>query len=424
MPTPQLNLDKNPDFIADLHDGTLRNKDISEKWGTSNGYVSDRRARLRKGLPLEKSALDKALDGESTEITTNDDGTKKFNFIRHRPVTLEDARDLIRSTGDDPDLYNISIRTISYGVDQSSNKISAWPKQGMALVESLKLSHLYAAGAKRHFRQPVDTQLGRGLAINVADWQIGKTGRRGGTPELLERLSAARDALEVELEKRRPEAILLADLGDGIEGFESGGNPMGTNDLSLPDQLDCYATEIYKFVELAARYAPVSAAVVPSNHASWRRGKQNLGKPSDDFGIFVHKQVEKTAHAAGIEASWSFPHAYDESMCVDLLGTPIGLIHGNQFGPGKAVDYWAAQAFGDQALTRADVMVHGHYHAFFASVAGMNPATGRERMALCAPTLDSGSDWYRNIKGRDSLPGTLIFEVSERGFDLASLTIL
>ena len=69
-------------------------------------------------------------------------------------------------------------------------------------------------------------------------------------------------------------------------------------------------------------------------------------------------------------------------------------------------------------------MVTAHYHSFGAGVAGQNPFTKRERMWLGAPTLDSGSDWYRNIKGRDSLPGTMIFDVTEDGFDLGSLKIL
>lgn len=52
-------------------------------------------------------------------------------------------------------------------------------------------------------------------------------------------------------------------------------------------------------------------------------------------------------------------------------------------------------------------------------------------LLLACPTcnLSKGdkllSEWrYRNIKGRDSLPGTLIFEVDENGFDLGSLRII
>gem|GEM_PF-2132325 len=421
-------LEENPEFWADIA-SDMPKKQIMEKWNCSSGYVVDRRKEARG--PIDQARARNYSDaGDSTEITDNGDGTKQFNFIRHRPVTLEDARELIRSTGDNPDAYNISIKTIAYGGDKSSNKISAWPKTGIALAETYQLRNLYdevQKSAGLHRPGIPEGTSGRGTVVVVSDWQIGKRGRRGGTKELLLRLEDARAKVKSELEQRHPDEILLLDGGDGIENFESGGNPQFTNDLSLPDQLDCYATELFKFARLAAHYGPLQVGAVCSNHSAWRRGKQNLGNPSDDFGIFTHKQVKKMHDLIDFgwsKAEWHFPSEYDESLCIDFMGTPIGLVHGNQFGPGKAIDWWQAQAFGDQAVTRADVMVTAHYHAFGAGVAGQNPFTKRERMWLGAPTLDSGSDWYRNIKGRDSLPGTMIFDVTPDGFDLGSLKIL
>ncbi|MDF2693697.1 MAG: hypothetical protein K0S65_2080, partial [Labilithrix sp.] len=201
-------------------------------------------------------------------------------------------------------------------------------------------------------------------------------------------------------------------------------NPMFTNDLSFPDQLDCYGTELYKTLETCHAFAPVEVGAVPSNHTAWRRAKQHLGRPSDDFGLFVHRQVRKEAEKAGLNALWHFPDEWDESLAVDVMGTPIGLVHGNQFGPGGAIQWWEKQAFGAQAITRADVLLTAHYHSYGAGVAGINPASGRERHWIGLPTLDNGSDHYRLTAGRDSLPGTLIFDVTEQGFDLSSLTIV
>lgn len=429
-------LDSNEELQADIQNLAIRKSWIMDTYGCSSSYVVDR----RKGLGDRKSTAGvyssevsttgvtsgvtpNSASGDTDEITDGPDG-KKFNFIRHRPVTLEDARDLIRSTGDNPDAYHISIKTIAYGGDKSSNKISAWPKTGIAAAETYPLAQLYAEA--RNLRAgnrpvPAKTEHGtRDTVVVISDWQIGKTGRRGGTAELLERLEGARESVETELQKRRPDRVLLLDGGDGLEAFESGGNPMFTNDLSHPDQLDCYATELLKFVRLCNDYAEVEVGIVPSNHAAWRRAKMQLGRPADDYGIFVHKQVAR--HYPEIE--WHYPADYDESLCVDFAGTQIGLVHGHQFAPGKAIDWWQGQAFGDQAISKADVLVTAHYHSFGAGVAGQNPFSGRERMWLGAPTLDSGSDWYRNVKGRDSLPGTMIFDVTPAGFDLSSLTIV
>ena len=290
-------------------------------------------------------------------------------------------------------------------------------------IDSIDLPALYAEARKRT-RTPRLVESDRATVVVFADPQIGKTGRRGGTPELLERIDEKREALLPLLRSRKPGRLLLADAGDGFEGFESGGNPMFTNDLSLTQQMDAFGTELYKFVELMCRFGPVDVAAVTSNHTAWRNGKQQLGNPQDDLGLFVHRQVEKIAQAKGLDATWHYPAPYDDSVAVELAGTRIGLVHGNQFNPGQSVQWWEKQTFGAQAVASADVLLSGHYHSFSANVAGRNPVTGRQRWALGAPTLDNGSDYYRQTAGRDSDPGLLIFDVDADGFDLGSLTIL
>ena len=287
----------------------------------------------------------------------------------------------------------------------------------------LDLPALYAA-AKSATPKSIPPYQERATVVVWADPQIGKTGSRGGTAELIERSTTIREKLDALLSERNPSAILIADAGDGIEGFESGGNPMFTNDLSLSGQLDTYGTELFEYINLAHAHANVTVAGIPSNHAAWRCGKQNLGRPSDDLGLFMHKQVQKVTDAANMNVTWTKPAEYDESVAVEFYGTSIGLVHGNQFGPGQAVTWWQKQAFGAQAAANADVLVHGHYHSFSASVAGRNPSTGRQRYCLGAPTLDNGSDWFRQTQGRDSDPGLMVFDITEDGFDLSSLTIL
>jgi hypothetical protein len=109
---------------------------------------------------------------------------------------------------------------------------------------------------------------------------------------------------------------------------------------------------------------------------------------------------------------------------VKFFDTVVGMVHGNQFGPGGAMTWWEKQTFGAQAIASADVCVTGHYHTFGAGVAGRNPVTGMQRWWLGAPTLDNGSDWFRTTAGRDSDPGMLVFDITPDGFDMQSLTIL
>ena len=365
----------------------------------------------------------KAEAGESE--THNADGTANYVRFSLRPWGFEDYRAFIRSTGQDPDKV-----TFSWGWTSNATGDGFWnklnnvrPKPVDAAAEDINLPALYAA-AKQPTPKPLQNGSDRATIVVWADPQIGKTGSRGGTVELIERSTLIRKKLEAVLFDRNPSQILIADAGDGIEGFESGGNPMFTNDLSLSGQLDTYGTELFEFINLAHQFAPVTVACIPSNHAAWRCGKQNLGKPSDDLGLFMHKQVSKVTAAAGMDVSWVRPAEYDESVAVDFHGTKVGLVHGNQFGPGQAVTWWQKQAFGAQAAATADVLVHGHYHSFSASVAGRNPVNGRQRYCLGAPTLDNGSDWFRQVDGRDSDPGLMVFDVTPDGFDLSSLTIL
>ena len=187
---------------------------------------------------------------------------------------------------------------------------------------------------------------------------------------------------------------------------------------------DLAGTEVYRFVELMQRHGRVDVVAVTSNHTAWRRGKQQLGRPSDDLGLFVHKQVEKVAKAAGIDAAWTFPAPYDESVTLDVDGTIVGLVHGNQFGAGRAVDWWAKQTHGGQPVGAADILVSGHYHHLSILPTGRNPYSGRTKWHLQAPTVDSGSDWFRNLQGDDSDPGLLVFDIDDNGFNLQSLTVL
>lgn len=368
---------------------------------------------------------DKAETVSGESETHNADGSANYVRFSERPWGFEDYRAFIRSVGQDPDAV-----TFSWGWTSNATGSGFWnklnnvhPKPVDAAAEDINLPALYAA-AKQATPQPLQNGSDRATIVVWADPQIGKTGSRGGTKELIERATIIRKKLDELLTDRGPDQIMLADAGDGIEGFESGGNPMFTNDLSLSGQLDTYGTELFEFINLAHQFAPVTVAGIPSNHAAWRCGKQNLGRPGDDLGLFMHKQVAKVTDAANMDVTWVRSAEYDESVAVDFYGTKVGLVHGNQFGPGQAVAWWQKQAFGAQAAASADVLVHGHYHSFSASVAGRNPVTGRQRYCLGAPTLDNGSDWFRQVDGRDSDPGLMVFDVTPDGFDLSSLTIL
>jgi hypothetical protein len=290
--------------------------------------------------------------------------------------------------------------------------------------DAIDLPALYAE-ARRKPRTPIrGTADSRVTVVALSDVQAGKVDHRGGTPELIDRLAGMRERLAAHLKVRKPQATVLAEVGDLFEGFESGGNPMFTNDLSLAQQMDLAGTEVYRFIEVMQRHGRVDVVSIPSNHTQWRSGKQQLGRPGDDLGIFVHRQVEKLANAAGIDAHWTFPDMYNESVVIDILGTGLGVVHGNQFNTGQAVTWWQKQQHGGMPTATADILLTGHYHHLTVLPSGRNPVTGKPKWWLQAPTTDNGSSWFRNIGAGDSDAGLLVFDITEDGFDLSSLTVL
>lgn len=338
---------------------------------------------------------------------------------------VETDEELLKSFGYDPETIEI-VGTVNQWRKQLPNgewRVSYYFKH-RPKTASLDLPALYAASEKKRPAKIAPVSKDRTPVVCVSDVQAGKTAHRGGTPELLERLTEKRQLLDARLKKMRPESLVLIEGGDLFENFESGGNPMFTNDLSLSQQMDLAGTEIFKFVELMAKYGHVDVLCVTSNHTAWRRGKQELGRPQDDLGIFVHKQVEKIAKAAKLDATWHYPADYDESVVLDVRGTVLGLVHGNQYNVGGAPLWWSKQQHGGQPIGAADILLGGHYHHLTVLPTGRNPYTGKSKYFLQMPTLDNGSDWFRLRSGDDSDPGMLVFDITDDGFDLQSLTVL
>src|SRR5690625_1858062 len=114
-----------PGYYADLRDETISIRGIAKKWGVAKSTVYDDRVKARKGRV--KAQENVPNDQRTEEISS--DGSRSVEFIRDRPITLEDAREWVRSSGDDPDDYDISVRSIAYGEGMSSNRMAAVPKR-------------------------------------------------------------------------------------------------------------------------------------------------------------------------------------------------------------------------------------------------------------------------------------------------------
>lgn len=269
----------------------------------------------------------------------------------------------------------------------------------------------------------------RTLIVPFSDLQAGKVGSRGDSQSLIERVMEKKEKLKkYVLEQGCSEAIFL-DGGDVVESFENTAQQGFTNDLSIMQQLDLAGTLEQEFISLLAQtHDKVTVGGVPSNHAAWRKGKDVLGRPSDDWGLFLLKQIEKAyklAPEAYGHVEFRYPGEWEKSLSIPVQGLDIGLVHGEDSTLAQMENWWAKQVHGNSPIADADILITAHYHTLGLKPSGRSRKNGKQKYWIATPTLDNGSDWWANKSGSDSDPGLMAFVVdSEIGFDLQSFTVL
>ena len=247
------------------------------------------------------------------------------------------------------------------------------------------------------------------IVINWSDTQTGKVGARGNTVDLIERINEKRAKLEAFIRKHKPEAAIFLNVGDSVEGFENTGGQLFTNDLSIMEQVDLEATFQWETLKLLAKLTGnVTAASVGSNHCQWRRGKDRLGNPLDDWGIHIQRQLARLAKETNQPIRFFEPQPFDESLAIPVYEEVIGLVHGHQVSKPESIpSWWRGQSHGDQAVADATILNTGHFHHLRVMETGRK--AGHSRWWIQSATLDNGSDWYRQRHGDDSDPGLVVY---------------
>jgi hypothetical protein len=144
-----------------------------------------------------------------------------------------------------------------------------------------------------------------------------------------------------------------------------------------------------------------------------------VGKPTDDWAIFIGRQLAKLAQETDLPIKFLEPQTHDESLAVDVFGDGfhiLGMVHGHQAGrPDDIGKWWRGQAFGKQPVADATLLIHGHWHHLRVTELGSTPR-GTSRFIVMGTTLDNGSGWWKLRTGEDSVPG-LTTLMLEKGVD-------
>lgn len=253
--------------------------------------------------------------------------------------------------------------------------------------------------------------------VCLADWQMGK-GERGGSAVTIERVQTALAAARTRLDEliaagRKIDQVALIGLGDLVEGcIGFYAMQQFQVDLTRREQVNVVRRLLLRALRT---FADTGLSVVVATAAGNHGENRNKGKAFTTFGdnddIAVFEQVADIVDQD--PAVFGYPQFVipgdDLSVTLTLSGVRVAAVHGHQFGNGssasaKAITWWMKQALGDQPVGGAQILLSGHLHHFTSAPHG-------ERTHFQAPSLDGGSQWYREVAGVDSPSGLLTLVV-------------
>lgn len=272
--------------------------------------------------------------------------------------------------------------------------------------------------AKRNLKQPKPLLKvsDKALIICPADLQVGKTGSRGTTADLITRVMQSFERIEAEVKKNKYERIYILDMGDIIESVSNKAslNQLESNDLSPMQQTDYAASLMFDLIKRMVKFAPVTYGSVASNHCQNRMNGQQIGRPGkDDWGIVIAQQLRRLTTELGWNVDYLVPHPHDEGFAFQYGVNTIGAVHGHQASRPEGVPkWWSDSTFGNQWAAPCNLLISAHFHHLRVTELSQHTEGGSKYWVQC-PTSDNGSDWYRLNAGSDSDTGILLIELSK-----------
>ena len=369
----------------------VRSKSIPEKWrpqvdlGDDGGFVVATPSTLGNTKGAEEILKEFDLDPSEWRVTN----VRQGKWQIYDGTWLETKR--------------INLVPIS---PQSEKVRSAESLDAEKLIDEVK-----------DWRPGVGTRMVAGngaFLVAPSDQQIGKRQGGGGTDTTINRILQSTEGAYQRLTRLRIAGlglgtVVLALPGDHVEGNTSqGGRLQGlaASDLGLTEQVRVarrlLMAQIKTFAPISSR---VLITVVNGNHDEVTR--QVAADPADGWNVEIASAVQDACAENPIlgHVEFRYPDKGHQTLTVDVNGTLLGMFHGHQART-DVLKYLSGQAAGQTSLGGADVWLSGHFHNFKTMDVG-------ERLWVQAPTLDPGSDWFRDASGMQSKPGILTMVVGD-----------
>lgn len=271
------------------------------------------------------------------------------------------------------------------------------------------------------------------IVVALSDWQLGN-GEGGGSVATVQRVLRMIDGVERRIQELRAlgrpvgwlYVFLLGDLVEGCDGFYAM-QQYGT-DADRRSQVKVVRRLLLEALTRWAPYFPEGQTVVAGvagNHGENRKDGKAYTTFADNDDVAVIEQVADVfqSHREDVLRAVRFVVPDDRlALTIDVAGTPVGIVHGHQFGGGanaqkKALEWWKGQAFGlRDGLSEARILVSAHFHHLTVTE-HVAEEDGAGRWHFQTPAMDGGSRWFADLTGSTSKAGTLTFRVTATGWD-------
>jgi predicted phosphodiesterase len=243
----------------------------------------------------------------------------------------------------------------------------------------------------------------------LGDSQLGKPDG-DGTEGIIRAWSQSLATARTEWIRAGKPVVLIAGLGDHLEGNQSqGGRNFYRSDLTVSEQLRVFRRMLLRTIETFIESPSISVGIVNGNHDDIQRFQT-----TDSSDGHATESAIAVAEAMGLNperyghVSVFVPGKDQDHLVIEANGTNFVLIHGHQWGRGKAMEWWEKQTFNNQPSAAADILIHGHEHEFQVS-------SRRDRLIICTPALESESTWFKQKQGAVGRRGALMFITKPKG---------
>ena len=355
------------------------------------------------------------------------------NITATLPANRSDWEEFLREQGFDPAEFEVvGAPRVSKWQTYHGDWLSSYRFNFRRITQQTDLQLVWkTAKAAARKGKPFIPKSDKAFVIMLSDFQLGKTDHRGNHEQTILSIFDAYLRIENKLKQLKPSQVILAELGDIVEGFSNKADmqQLRTNSLSIMQQVDLAISLIWDLVKRVNKYCEnVTYATVASNHCQFRINKQQVGMPGqDDWGIFIAKQIHKLSQETSVPVRVLIPEPSDESLALDVFGDQfhvLGLWHGHQSPrPEQVPDFWTKQAFGRQPIHAASIGLTGHFHHLRVQELGAH-ANGGSRFWIQGKTMDTGSNWWRLNSGSESTPGIVCFELESKKHFTGSVIVL